>query len=76
DSARITLNGKDSVGMCAGINSAIRGKKGDWITLAEWKYDEDKERYVPVCVKSAQIDGKIIKENKFYILRDGEFKEC
>ena len=73
DYARIELNGLYSVGMSAGHGSIIKGKKGSWITLAEWKFDG--QRNVPACVKSAQIDGKIMKEGTFYKLVDGEFVE-
>ena len=74
DSAKIDSSGEDSVIMCAGLNSRMKAKKGSWITLAEWKYD-DKARWVPVCVKTEQVDGEIIKEDTFYQLIDGEFKE-
>ena len=58
-----------------GINSIIKGAVGNWITLAEWAYDSDKQRCAPVCVKSAQIDGQIIKADTWYKLTDGEFVE-
>ena len=74
DSSKVAIDGKYSVGMCAGINSKIKGKLGNWITLAEWKYNMGE--YIPVCVKSAQIDGKNLKEDTYYKLKDGEFKEC
>ena len=61
--------------MCAGINSIIKGKKGNWITLAEWEYDNKLYKYIPVCVKSAQIDGKVLKEDTYYQLKGGEFVE-
>ena len=61
--------------MCVGIDNAIKGKIGNWITLSEWKKDEKKGRWVPVCVRSAQIDGKTLKEDTFYKLVDGEFQE-
>ena len=75
DSAKIDSSGEDSVIMCAGLNSRAKAKKGSWITLAEWKYDDDKARWVPVCVKTEQVDGERIKEDTFYQLIDGEFKE-
>ena len=75
DSAQIELNGQDSVGAGIGLDTKIKGKKGNWITLAEWKYDDEKKRYVPICVKSAQIDGEIIKEDTFYMLKDSKFTE-
>lgn len=75
DSARIDISGNDSVGAAIGIGGVIKGSVGNWITLAEWVYDDDKQRRIPVCVKSAQIDGKIIKADTWYKLADGEFVE-
>ena len=71
--AKLELNGEDSVGAAIGRGGRIKGKIGNWITLAEWKYDEG--RYVPVCVKSARIDGKKLKEDTVYMLRDKKFTE-
>ena len=59
--------------MCAGNNSIAKAKKGSWITLSEWK-DIDNE-WVPVCVKTEKVDGERIKEDTWYRLIDGEFKE-
>ena len=73
--AKIGSSGDDSVVMCAGINSVAKAKKGSWITLSEWKYSKEKVRYVPVCVKTEQVDGEKIKEDTFYKLADGEFQE-
>ena len=75
DSAKIDISGNASVGAAIGINSIIKGAVGNWITLAEWAYDSDKQRCAPVCVKSAQIDGQIIKADTWYKLTDGEFVE-
>ena len=75
DSAKIDISGNTSVGAAIGINSIIKGAVGNWITLAEWAYDSDKQRCAPVCVKSAQIDGEIIKADTWYKLADGEFVE-
>ena len=73
--AKIDISGNDSVGAAVGIGSVIKGAVGNWITLAEWVYDNDKQRYIPVCVKSAQIDGEIIKADTWYKLSGGEFIE-
>ena len=75
DSAKIDSTGEDSVICCAGCNSVVKAKKGSWITLAEWWYSEEKERYIPKCVKTEFVDGERIKENTFYKLVDGEFVE-
>ena len=74
-SAKIDCTGSDSVICCAGDKSVVKAKTGCWITLAEWKYDSKKERYVPVCVKTEFVDGERIKEDVFYKLVDGEFAE-
>ena len=70
DSARIKSEGQNAVIMCAGSQSMARAKKGSWITLAE--YDSTNK---PICVKTEQVDGERIKEDTWYRLVDGEFKE-
>ena len=75
DSAQINSSGNYSVVMCAGNESKVRAKKGSWITLAEWEYDKEKDAYIPICVKTEQVDGERIKEDTYYTLKNGEFKE-
>ena len=70
NSARIESEGQNAVIMCAGNQSKARAKKGSWITLAE--YDSDNK---PICVKTEQVDGERIKEDTWYSLVNGEFKE-
>ena len=80
DSAQITSEGKNSVVMAAGCNSIAKAKIGSWITLAEWiktdkTDDSDNYIWIPKCVKTEYVDGERIKEDIFYKLVDGEFKE-
>ena len=80
DYARITSKGKHSVVMAAGYQSQAKAKKGSWITLAEWVSTGDKDEkgfciWIPKCVKTEYVDGERIKEDTFYKLVDGEFKE-
>ena len=75
DCAKINSTGEDAVIMCAGRRSKAKGKKGSWITLAEWVKDEEKGRYVPICVKTERVDGEKIKEDTYYTLKNGEFVE-
>ena len=75
DSAQIKSTGYDSIICCAGDDSCVSAKKGSWITLAEWKYSYEKDRYVPKCVKTEYVDGERIKEDTMYKLIDGEFTE-
>ena len=76
-SAKITSEGKKSVVMAAGFDSMAKAKIGSWITLAEWVRvnDDDKTIWKPKCVKTEYVDGEKIKEDTFYKLIDGEFKE-
>ena len=73
--AKIGSSGKDCVICCAGHGSIVKAKKGSWITLSEWEYNEAKNRYVPKCVKTEYVDGERIKEDTFYKLKNGEFVE-
>ena len=75
DYAKIDCSGHDSVICCAGVESIVKATVGCWITLAEWKYDNEKGRKVPVCVKTEYVDGERIKENTFYKLKNGQFVE-
>lgn len=75
DDAKISSSGNDCVIMCAGINSSAKAKVGSWITLAEWKYSEEKQKYILFSVVTKQVDGIEIKEDVYYTLQDGKFKE-
>ena len=74
-SSQLAASGNYSVVVGIGVNTIAKAVKGCWITLAEWKYDDEKEATIPVCVKTEYVDGKRIKENVFYKLVDGEFTE-
>ena len=70
-SAQIDVTGNDTIVCGIGKNTIIKGKLGTWITLAE--YDEE---YRPVCIKSTLIDGRVLKEDVYYTLLNGNFTEC
>ena len=75
DYAKINSTGKYAVICCAGHGSIAKGKLGSWITLSEWKYSEEEKAHIPVCVKTAKIDGKRLKEDTYYKLENGRFKQ-
>ena len=75
DYAKIDSTGEDSVIMCAGNSSIAKAKVGSWITLAEWKWSDEKKHNVPVCVKTEYVDGENIKADTWYRLQKGEFIE-
>ena len=76
DGAQLASAGDGAVIAGIGKWNEAKGKKGSWLVLAEWGYNDIEEKYIPVCVKAAQIDGVVIKENTFYKLENGEFKEA
>ncbi len=78
--AKIRSEGNNSVVMAAGYHSIVKAKIGSWITLAEWirtdkANDSGNYIWIPKCVKTEYVDGERIKEDIFYKLVDGEFKE-
>ena len=75
DYAKIDSTGEDSVIMCAGNKSKAKAKIGSWITLAEWEWSDEKNRYVPICVKTEYVDGENIKADTWYQLKNGNFVE-
>ena len=75
NSAKIDSTGDDSVIMCAGNNSRIKATVGSWITLAEWVWNDEKKRNVPICVKTEYVDGENIKSDTWYQLKNGKFVE-
>jgi len=69
-----TVEGKQSIACGLGIESKAKGKKGCWLTLAEWKQDKSLEWQIK-DVKSVKVDGKKIKEDVFYMLKNKKFVE-
>ena len=68
--SKLAASGANSVAAAIGENSMVSASLGSWIVLAE--YDEYLK---PLCVRAAQIDGKKLKPNVFYTLKNGEFVE-
>ena len=71
DIGAASATGKSSVAMASGVNGKAKGKIGCAIFLAERDVDSGKILFV----NSAIVDGKIIKENVWYTLKNGEFVE-
>ena len=66
--AKINSTGEKAVIAAIGINSIAKGKKGSWITLAEYNNDN-----IVQFVKTEYIDGENIKEDTFYTLYNKKF---
>ena len=73
DQSAAIVEGKESIALATGIKSKAKGKIGCFIVLTEWK--EINNEYHIVDIKSAKVDGENIKEDTFYMLKDGKFVE-
>ena len=69
-SSQQIITGENSVSANIGIGGETKGVIGTWITLAEYN---DKNECI--LVKADIIDGKKIKEDTWYSLKNGEFTE-
>ena len=72
--AKIDSTGENSVISAAGVKSVAKGRVGSWITLAEYKLNEDKI-WIVDFVKTEFVDGEKIKGDTFYILYNHEFRK-
>jgi len=74
DYSAATVEGKESIACGLGIENKAKGKKGCWLVLTEWEQYKESNWHIK-SVKSVIVDGKKIKENVFYQLKNGKFVE-
>ena len=74
DFSASTVEGKNSFAIATGIESKARGALGCYIAVAEWKQDNSID-WKLVNFRSHKVDGKTIKPNVFYTLKNGRFVE-
>ena len=69
-----TVEGNESFAITTGMDSKAKGALGCYIAVAEWGKGENGE-YQLKDFKAHKVDGREIKADTFYTLRDGEFVE-
>ena len=77
---QIEISGNNSIGFACGYKTIIKAKRGTWISLAEYRRD-DEGNIIPIFAKSAQIgnkeykdhNGNMLKSNTYYTLYKKEF---
>ena len=69
-----TNTGKNSVAVAWGRESKAKAAKGSYIVLAEYG-EWNGEEYPILHAKMKKVDGKKIKADTFYRLKDGKFVE-
>ena len=70
-----TNTGEEGCAISLGIEGKASGALGCWLTLAEWKQNE-KYEWHRIDVQTKKVDGKKIKAETFYALKDGKFTEA
>ena len=71
DRSAATVEGKNSFAIATGIGSKAKGKFGCYIAVAEWENINDEWQIKNF--KAHKVDGKTIKEDTFYTLKNGKF---
>ena len=68
-----TNTGKNGFAISTGIEGKAKGALGCYIAVAEWTYDESANEYKLAGFKAHKVDGKTIKPDTFYTLKNGKF---
>jgi hypothetical protein len=75
DQSAATVGGKDSVAIVTGYASKAKGALGCWIVVAE-RGEWNGQTCPILCVKTAKVDGETIKEDVFYKVVNGDWREA
>ena len=65
--------GKNGFAISTGRKGKAKGALGCYIAVAEWTYDEYTNEYKLAGFKAHKVDGKTIKPDTFYSLKNGKF---
>jgi hypothetical protein len=63
---------KNAIAAALGMESSAKGVLGSWIVVAEWIFSDE---WTVKNVKAIRVDGKKIKADTPYMLKDGKFVE-
>ena len=74
DYSAAKVEGKESIAIVTGIDSKACGALGCWLVLTE-RGEWNGETYPIKEVKAVRVDGKTIKPNTWYKLREGQIIE-
>ena len=66
-----TVEGKESFAIATGIEGKAKGALGCYISVAEWVHEGCEWKLKDF--KTHKVDGKTIKANVFYTLKNGKF---
>ena len=58
-----------------GDSGRVKGKKGSVLVARDIKYNNDRQEYEVADWACALVDGETIKEDTWYVLKDGKLVE-
>ena len=67
-------DGERSISVGWGRDNKCKGCIGSFLVLSEWG-EWNGEKYPFICAKMVEVDGKTIKADTWYMLKDGELVE-
>ncbi|HUD76028.1 MAG TPA: hypothetical protein VMQ76_13230, partial [Terracidiphilus sp.] len=70
-SSHSETTGKNSIAASIGKKSKVKSSVGNWIIGAEYDNNDN-----VICVKTAKVDGKKVKADTWYIVKNGKFTEA
>ena len=70
-----SATGCQGAAVSLGLGGKAKAALGCWITLAEWKKNEETKVWERVDVQTRKVDGMEILPDTWYTLRGGEFVE-
>jgi hypothetical protein len=71
-----SATGTQGAAVSLGVQGKAKAKIGGFITVAEWRYDDNECKWHRIDVRSIKVDGTIIKDDTYYMLVDGNFIEA
>ena len=67
-------DGERNISIGWGRNNKCKGCIGSFLVLSEWG-EWNGEKYPFICAKMVEVDGETIKEDTWYMLKDGKLVE-
>jgi len=71
ESGAASATGKDGTAIALGINGKASGSLGNFLMVAEWKFTAG--AWKRVAMRMVRVDGKRIKADTFYSLKNGKW---
>ena len=75
DCGAASADSSTAIAVAWGAKSCVKGVIGAHIVCAEWQWDKEVEEYKLIAAKMGVIDGKTLKPDTCYTLKNGEFVE-